>query len=97
MLSDPSSDSTTSQSTPLPREQEVTQTETYNGKVFHLHQVVSFPRPNEPSREMIVVGLNDGLELATPDFEWKTEYRPEDIPDSIDPQVAETGVPVFGY
>jgi hypothetical protein len=46
---------------------------------------------------MIVVGLNDGLELATPDFEWKTEYRPEDIPDSIDPQVAETGVPVFGY
>jgi hypothetical protein len=80
------------------RKRKITNTATYNGERFHLHQVVaSVPLDNQNQDEWIVVGLERGLELATPDFERELEYPPGEIPDSIEPQYAETGEPIFGY
>jgi hypothetical protein len=73
-------------------------TATYNGKRFHLHQVVaSVPVGNRNQNEWIVVGLENGLELATPDFNRELQYPPGEIPNSIEPRYAETGEPIFGY
>lgn len=79
------------------REEAVTTKETYNGSEFHLHQVVSFPNRHDRDRELVVIGLDDGLTLASPDFSWKTEFDPGEVPSQITPRFAETGIPVFGY
>lgn len=73
-------------------------TATYDGKRFHLHQVVT-SAPGGPTYHdgWIVIGLTDGLKLASPDFEQTVHYQPNEIPDSIEPQYAETGEPIFGY
>jgi len=76
----------------------ITNTATYNGKRFHLHQVVaSVPVDDRNRDEWIVVGLENGLKLASPDFERELQYPPGGIPCSIEPQYAETGEPIFGY
>jgi len=76
----------------------ITNTATYNGKRFHLHQVVaSVPVDNRNHDEWIVVGLENGLELASPSFDRELQYSPNEIPNSIEPQYAETGEPIFGY
>lgn len=79
--------------------QEIANSATYNGTRFHLHQLVTtHPAGSDGNRRhWIVVGLEDGLTLATPDFEEEMEYPAEKIPDSIEPQCAETGEPIFGY
>lgn len=90
---------TTGKTPSRPGEQEVPRTSTYNGERFHLHQVVVVDADGEHDRrrERIVVGLEDGLKLASPDFEQKQEYPSDRVPESIEPQVADTGVPIFGY
>lgn len=84
--------------TPLTSKRKITNTATYNGRRFHLHQIVtSVQVGSEKQEDWIVVGLEDGLKLASPDFEQKMQYSPGEVPESIDPQYAETGEPVFGY
>lgn len=87
----------TTQAASLPEGGAVTTKETYNGKEFYLHQVVSFPERHNRDRELIVVGLDGGLTLATPDFSWKTEIDPDEVPDRTTPRFGETGIPIFGY
>jgi hypothetical protein len=94
MLSQSGSDSET-----VPTgKRKVTHTATFNRKRFHLHQVVaSVPVDNRNQDEWIIVGLKSGLKLATPNFERELQYPPGEIPDSIEPQYAKTGEPIFGY
>lgn len=81
------------------RKQKVATSATYNGTRFHLHQLVTtVPAGSDGNQQhWIVVGLEDGLALASPDFEEEMEYPIGKIPDSVEPQCAETGEPIFGY
>lgn len=84
---------------PQPDKLEIAHTAEYNGKQFHLHQIVhtSGEAENESPEEMVVIGLDDGLKLADTDFEWEHRYPSGSIPESIEPQVAADQTPIFGY
>lgn len=81
----------------LPRE--TTTTAIYNGKHFHLFQVVDiFPDPtNSWPRTWMVVDLNGGVTVSSLSFDERYSYTPDDDEfDHLSP-VTENGIPVYGY
>lgn len=77
-----------------------TTTKTYAGTKFHLHQVVRIPscEGTYSPTEWIVVGLNNGLQLADIEFNTTRQYSVEEVQDAvIKPQKAATETPIFGY
>jgi len=78
----------------------VTTTATYGGQTFHLFQVVRIrprPLPGDWPRRWIVVGLDDGVTVATVEFDETKQYEPADDEfDNVTP-VTENETPVYGY
>jgi hypothetical protein len=78
----------------------VTTTATYGGQTFHLFQVVRIrprPLPGDWPRCWMVVDLDDGVTVATAEFDEMKHYGPaNDEFDKITP-ITENGTPVYGY
>jgi hypothetical protein len=78
----------------------VTTTATYGGQTFHLFQVVKIrprPLPGDWPRQWIVVGLDDGVTVATAEFDERRHYEPtSDDLDGVTP-VTEDGTPIYGH
>lgn len=92
------------ESNPSPPEEspaeDVTVTATYGGKPFHLFQAVEIhprPIPGDWPRRWIVVDLDDGVTVATAEFDETKHYKAaSDELDALTP-ITENDTPVYGH
>lgn len=73
-------------------------TEVIGGRRFHLFQHVLLNADGPSPKSRVVVSLEDGITLADLNFNWTSSYSEADIAtESIQPQTADSGIPVFAY